>query len=167
MLDVGCGSGLLSAALAYLVGPTGRVHAVDHLPELVALSADNLQRGNPDLLSADRVRLHLADGRLGLPAFAPFDAIHVGAAAAGVPPALRQQLRVGGRLLLPVDAGLGDGSQNLVLVERRRAAAGAAGRGSAVGGGGGGAGGGDFAERLVMPVRYIPLCDAAQQRSAT
>lgn len=55
------------------------MHGVDHIPELVELSRSNVARGNPALLESGRVELHAGDGRLGLPAHAPFDCIHVGA----------------------------------------------------------------------------------------
>ena len=62
-----------------------------------------------------RVRLKYADGQFGIPEAAPFDTIIVAAAAPAVPPALLQQLALGGRMLLP----LGSGDQYLVLIERR------------------------------------------------
>lgn len=56
----------------------------------------------------------LVDGRLGWPEFAPYDAIHVGAAAPEIPPALIEQLKPGGRLVIPV----GDISQCLKVVDK-------------------------------------------------
>ena len=60
------------------------------------------------------VRLKFADGNLGVPEAAPFDTIISAAASAKVPPALLQQLNVGGRILLP----LGGADQQLVMIEQ-------------------------------------------------
>jgi protein-L-isoaspartate(D-aspartate) O-methyltransferase len=63
------------------------------------------------------IRLHYGDGRIGLPAAAPFDAIVIAAAGFDVPQALVEQLAVGGRLVAPVAAPNSD-KQMLTLVER-------------------------------------------------
>ena len=102
-LDVGSGSGYLSVAMANLVGPSGRVVGIDHVADLVAWSIDNVRRdGKRPLLDSGRLRLLVADGFNGHPEGAPYDCIHVGAAPPTIPPALKQQLKPGGVLLLPV-----------------------------------------------------------------
>jgi protein-L-isoaspartate(D-aspartate) O-methyltransferase len=80
-LDVGCGSGYLVACMAQMVGPSGLVVGIDHLAELVDMSRQNIERGNPDVLKDGWTKLVLGDGRKGWPDDAPYDAIHVGAAA--------------------------------------------------------------------------------------
>lgn len=107
VLDVGAGSGYLSALLAELAGPDAAVVAVDHLPALVDLARRNVARDPrraQALLAAGRLRFVVADGRRGwrdpdLPpgADAAWDAIHVGAAAAELHPELVAQLRCPGR----------------------------------------------------------------------
>ncbi len=101
-LDVGCGSGFLSVVMARMVGPLGRIVAIDYLEPLVELSRRNIGISNGDLLEGSRLHLRVCDGWAGCAAEAPFDAIHVGAAAAEVPPALVDQLRPGGRMVIPV-----------------------------------------------------------------
>ncbi|MFP3786745.1 protein-L-isoaspartate O-methyltransferase family protein, partial [Burkholderia sp. SIMBA_024] len=64
-----------------------------------------------------QVHVHLGDGSLGWPAGAPFDAIVVAAAAPVLPPALREQLEVGGRLVIPI--GAGPDGQRLCRITRR------------------------------------------------
>lgn len=108
-LDVGCGSGYVAALLAHLVAP-GVVHAIERQPALVARTAPLLAELAPN------ARLVLGDGLLGLPAQAPFAAIHVAAACPRIPRALTDQLAPGGRLVIPV--GPYGGIQELVLVER-------------------------------------------------
>jgi protein-L-isoaspartate(D-aspartate) O-methyltransferase len=109
VLDVGCGSGYLTACLAYMAGPSGTVVGIEHIRELVDLSRRNIEHGNIDLLQQDaedadhiRVKFVFGDGRLGWEEDAPYDAIHVGAGSAeGVPQPLIDQLKKGGRLVCP------------------------------------------------------------------
>lgn len=67
---------------------------VDHIPELVDLARLNIKRGNPDLLVGQRLQLRVGDGRQGVVELAPYNAIHVGAAAPTIPEALIDQLKV-------------------------------------------------------------------------
>ena len=106
-LEIGAGCGYQAAVLAQL---TSEVYAVERIEPLLARAKLNLRA-----IKQFRVRLKYADGQLGIPEAAPFDTIIVAAAAQGVPPALLQQLALGGRMLLP----LGSASQQLVLIEKR------------------------------------------------
>ena len=94
ILDVGSGSGYQAAVLAEL---GDEVHTIERIPEL----ADQARR-NLTAAGYDRVAVHNGDGSRGLPEFAPYDAIAVAAAAPGFPQALYEQLRPGGRLVVPV-----------------------------------------------------------------
>lgn len=94
VLEIGTGSGYAAAVLARLAGD---VHSVERHPELARSAAERLAR-----LGIDRVRVHVGDGTLGWPEAAPYDAIVVAAASPSVPPALLEQLRAGGRLVIPV-----------------------------------------------------------------
>ncbi|PIK33289.1 putative protein-L-isoaspartate(D-aspartate) O-methyltransferase-like isoform X2 [Apostichopus japonicus] len=100
VLDVGSGSGYLTACMAVMVGETGKVVGIDHIPELVRGATENIRRSNPELM--DRIKMVVGDGRQGYQEGAPYDAIHVGAAAATLPKALTDQLKPGGRLIIPV-----------------------------------------------------------------
>ena len=106
-LEVGAGCGYQAAVLSLLAS---EVYAVERIEPLLARAKLNLRA-----IKQFRVRLKHADGQLGIPEAAPFDTIIVAAAAQGVPPALLQQLALGGRMLLP----LGSASQQLVLIEKR------------------------------------------------
>jgi len=88
--------------MAAMVGSTGKAVGIDHIPELVNWSIENVTRGNRDLLYSMRVKLIVGDGRRGCTDEAPFDAIHVGAASDVIPSALIEQLKSGGRLVIPV-----------------------------------------------------------------
>jgi len=95
VLDVGTGSGYQAAVLAELAA---EVHTIERLPEVAARARDNLA----DAGYGGRVVVHVGDGTLGDPVHAPFAAIAVAAAAPEPPPSLYEQLRPGGRLVLPV-----------------------------------------------------------------
>lgn len=82
VLDIGCGSGFLTACFAHLVGQTGLVVGVDHIKELVEQAEENIRRDCEGLLSSGRIVLKVRDARVGLPEYEQFfDAIHVGASA--------------------------------------------------------------------------------------
>ncbi len=106
-LEVGAGCGYQAAVLAQL---TDEVYAIERLEPLIARAKQNLRA-----VQEFRVRLKHGDGQLGLPEAAPFDTIILAAAAQRVPPALLQQLALGGRMMLP----LGTNDQVLCLIERR------------------------------------------------
>ena len=106
-LEVGAGCGYQAAVLSLLAT---EVYAVERIRPLLDRARANLRP-----LRLPNVRLKLADGSLGLPEAAPFDSIIVAAAAIGVPPALKEQLAPGGRLIVPV----GGADQRLVLIERQ------------------------------------------------
>ena len=85
--------------LANLVGPEGRVVGVDHIQGLVDLATNNMKRSSEgrDMLDKGQVKFIKADGRKGWPEDAPYDAIHVGAAAVEAHSELIDQLKSPGR----------------------------------------------------------------------
>lgn len=127
VLEIGCGSGYQAAVLARLVE---RVVSVEIIPELATSAAARLSE-----LFIDNVDVHCGDGSLGWPADAPYDGIIVTACARRVPPALIDQLRAGGRLLIPV--GEPHGYQELRLIEKSAD--------------------GTVQQRFVLPVAFVPL----------
>jgi protein-L-isoaspartate(D-aspartate) O-methyltransferase len=79
--------------MAHMVGPTGRVVGIDHIPELVQRSEANIRAdGGAELLESGRLSMVVGDGREGCQDKGPYHAIHVGAAAAELPQALVDQV---------------------------------------------------------------------------
>jgi protein-L-isoaspartate(D-aspartate) O-methyltransferase len=101
LLDVGSGSGFLTAVFGQLFGT---VIGIELHPELVELSKRSLAHIQfpPHGTESTGVRIVQGDGKVGYPACAPYDAIHVGAATEDIPAVLIQQLRVGGVMVLPI-----------------------------------------------------------------
>lgn len=94
VLEIGAGSGYGAAVLSRLAKV---VYTIERIPELAQSAAERLAR-----LGFDNVHVLCGDGSLGLPEYAPYDAICVTAAAEEIPPAYAEQLAEGGRLLIPV-----------------------------------------------------------------
>ncbi len=145
VLDVGSGSGYLVAAFSRLGGPRCRVFGIEHIPELVEFSTSNLRADDEKLLQT--VDIRLGDGRLGLPQGAPFDVIHVGAAAESVPEALIDQLKPGGKLIIPV--GKARGEQTLDLYVKDEAEP------------------NKVTKKVITTVQYVPLTSQDKQLSRT
>ncbi|XP_020260283.1 protein-L-isoaspartate O-methyltransferase-like isoform X2 [Asparagus officinalis] len=139
-LDVGSGTGYLTACFAMMVGPQGRAVGVEHIPELVASSIEHINKSAASSLLKDgSLSVHVADGRLGWPEAAPYDAIHVGAAAPEIPHALIEQLKPGGRLVIPVGTLI----QELKVIDKKDD--------------------GSITVRNELPVRYVPLTSREAQ----
>jgi protein-L-isoaspartate(D-aspartate) O-methyltransferase len=107
VLEVGTGLGYQAAVLGQLVR---RVWSVEIIEELAVEAAACLRR-----LGYDNIDIHIGDGSLGWAEHAPYDKIIVSAAAKLVPPALLEQLKPGGRMVLPT--GLAE-DQKLTVVEK-------------------------------------------------
>ncbi len=97
ILDLGSGSGWTTALLAYLVGPKGRVYAVERIPELVEFGQENCER-----TGVKNARFFQAGDEFGLVDEAPFDRILVSASADELPQKLVDQLKIGGKMVIPV-----------------------------------------------------------------
>jgi protein-L-isoaspartate(D-aspartate) O-methyltransferase len=127
VLEVGTGSGYQAAVLSGLVA---QVYSIEIVDELAASAARVLDR-----LGYANVTVKAGDGYAGWPQHAPFDGIIVTAAAPQIPPPLLQQLKPGGKLVIPV--GEEYGYQELLLLEVDAK--------------------GDISKRSVLPVRFVPL----------
>lgn len=126
VLEIGTGSGYQAAVLAELVE---RVYTMEIIPELAASAGKRLRE-----LGYAKVVAKEGDGYHGLPDAAPFDAIVVTAAAEFIPPPLLQQLKDGGRMIIPVGSPFH--VQHLTLVEKKE---------------------GRITTRILLPVRFVPL----------
>ncbi|CAF3816666.1 unnamed protein product [Adineta steineri] len=140
VLDVGSGSGYLTACIARLIQPNGKVIGIEHIPELVQLSIKNISKNGRSLFDDGILEVVSGDGRLGYPQGGPYDAIHVGAASANRPNELIEQLKPGGRLVVPV----GVGSQKMMIYDKTND-------------------GHDVHERATLGVSYVPLTDKSKQ----
>jgi protein-L-isoaspartate(D-aspartate) O-methyltransferase len=127
VLEVGTGSGYQAAVLAQIVSRVFSVEIIESLGKAAAKRLEELGYGN--------IETRIADGYQGWPEKAPFDAIVVTAAAPRVPQALVDQLKPGGRMVIPVG---GDGDiQHLKLITKRPDDG--------------------YDEKRVLPVRFVPL----------
>jgi protein-L-isoaspartate(D-aspartate) O-methyltransferase len=126
VLEVGAGSGYAAAVMGRIAR---EVYAVERQGVLARLAAARMAA-----LGYRNVTVLHRDGSDGLPEQAPFDAIIVSAGGTEVPPALKDQLAIGGRLVIPIGAG---GRQRLVRIIRTGAAG--------------------FADEDHGPVRFVPL----------
>ena len=130
VLEVGTGSAYQAAVLAEIVDA---VYTLEIVPELAASAEERLER-----LGYDNVHARHGDGYHGWPEHAPFDAIVVTAAASHVPPPLVEQLRPGGKMVIPVGSPFA--TQQLMVVEKTEE--------------------GKVRNRQVLPVASVPLTRA-------
>jgi protein-L-isoaspartate(D-aspartate) O-methyltransferase len=127
VLEIGTGSGYQTAVLAEIVSEVYTVEIVGVLSARAQMLLETLGYSN--------IRFKVGDGTFGWQEHAPYDAILVTAAPPSVPKRLQDQLRVSGKMVIPV----GSGFQELVLVEREKK---------------------DFRKTKLLPVRFVPLISA-------
>ncbi|MGV3709421.1 MAG: protein-L-isoaspartate(D-aspartate) O-methyltransferase [Gemmatimonas sp.] len=128
VLEIGTGSAYQTALLAELAA---QVFSVERMPELLDRARKLLSQ-----MRISNVSVSLGDGTLGWRAYAPYDAIVVGAGAPHVPKALEEQLAEGGRLLIPV----GERDEQMLVLYTKR--------------------GGRLERRDIEPVHFVPLIGA-------
>jgi len=131
ILEIGAGSGYQAAVLAAAGAEVSTVEIVGPLAEM---ARQNLAR-----LGYDKARVLHADGFRGWPEHAPYDAIVVTCAPDRIPPALVEQLRDGGRMIIPVGSGM---NQELILLRKH---------------------GDKIEKQSVLPVRFVPMTGEAQR----
>lgn len=100
ILDVGSGSGWTTSLLSYIVGSDGKVTAVERIPELCEWGKKNADKFK--FVSDGIAEFYCDDGNKGFAKNAPYDRILVSAATKEVPEELKKQLKVGGKMVLPV-----------------------------------------------------------------
>jgi protein-L-isoaspartate(D-aspartate) O-methyltransferase len=129
VLEIGTGSGYQAAVLAEIVKEVYTIEIVEPLAkQSKALLAEHYEN----------VEVRHGDGYHGWEEHAPYDAIIVTAAASHIPPPLLEQLKPGGRMVIPVGAALG--AQSLLLVEKRED--------------------GTVTQKSILPVRFVPFTRA-------
>ncbi len=109
VLEIGAGCGYHAAIMAELVGEDGHVYTMDRLASLVNSASENLRK-----VGYSNVTVLVGDGTLGIPDHAPYDRISVACAAPDIPPPLIDQLKSGGKMVIPI----GRHFQELYLVEK-------------------------------------------------
>jgi protein-L-isoaspartate(D-aspartate) O-methyltransferase len=127
VLEVGTGSGYQAAILAEIVG---KVYTIELIADLGNAATERLRA-----LGYRNVEVRIGDGYAGWPEKAPFDGIVVTAAPPQVPQALVEQLKPGGRMVIPV--GSSGAAQELLVLTKRAD--------------------GSLERRSVLPVRFVPL----------
>lgn len=126
VLEIGTGSGYQAAILAEIID---QVYTIEIIGALGRQARQKLEA------QYDNVHVKIADGYYGWEEHAPFDAIVVTAAAEYIPPPLVEQLKEGGRMIIPVGSPFQ--MQQLMLVEKQSD--------------------GSFTTRSLMPVRFVPF----------
>ncbi len=96
ILEIGAGSGYHAAVMAVLAG-SGHVYAVETIDGLASFARDNLKKAG-----ITNITVIVEDGSLGLPGYAPYDRISVACASPDILDTLTDQLKVGGKLVIPV-----------------------------------------------------------------
>jgi len=109
VLEIGAGWGYHAAVMSILTGPSGRVYTVERKAYLAEKARPILKE-----LGYDNVEVFVGDGSEGLPQHAPYDRISVACAAPAVPQPLIEQLKDGGKMVIPI----GQYYQDLYLVEK-------------------------------------------------
>ncbi|KAL4499323.1 hypothetical protein ABPG72_006909 [Tetrahymena utriculariae] len=145
VLDIGCGTGYLCPAFLMMIPIQFRqqstIVGIDHVKELVQLSYNNIRKSFSQELEKKQIILVTGDGREGYQQLAPYDAIHVGAAAEKIPEALLQQLNFGGRMVIPV--GKHNGHQEFLAIDKDQE--------------------GKITQTKLFGVQYVPLTSLEKQ----
>jgi protein-L-isoaspartate(D-aspartate) O-methyltransferase len=109
VLEVGTGWGYHAAIMSILAGPSGRVYTVERKADLADKARQILKE-----LGYDNIEVFVGDGSEGLPQHAPYDRISAACAAPAIPQPLVDQLKDGGKMVIPI----GQYYQDLYLVEK-------------------------------------------------
>ncbi len=132
VLEIGTGSGYQAAVLSVIIH---ELYTIEIVEELGTQASEHLKK-----LGYDNVNVKIGDGSLGWPDKAPFDAIIVTAAADKIPEPLIEQLKPGGRMVIPVDNI--SGFQDLMIVDKDKA--------------------GNVITKKTIPVMFVPLVEGQE-----
>ena len=124
-----------------MMNDSGIVVGVEHIDELYQMSLKNIKKHHSNLLKEDKVILKNCDGKKGFKEMAPYQAIHVGAAAAEIPNDLIDQLDKNGRMFIPVGGQYE--SQYIYIIDKDS--------------------NGKISEKRVLSVNYVPLTTVEKQ----
>ncbi|KAI5745109.1 hypothetical protein M8J76_008277 [Diaphorina citri] len=102
VLEIGSGSGYLTNMISELMNSTGQVIGIEHVPQLVNSSIQNILHSNARLLTDGHIKFVVADGRKGYAKKCPYDLILMSVATPHLSSTLLDQLRPGGRLIIPL-----------------------------------------------------------------
>ena len=116
VLDVGSGSGYLTLAMSKMMNDQGCVIGIDHMKELIDFGIQNISKHHKNLIDKKSIKFIFGDGNNGCIQEAPFDCIHVGAVAEKPPEALLRQLKVGGRMIMPLH---NKGNQFIYIIDKK------------------------------------------------
>jgi protein-L-isoaspartate(D-aspartate) O-methyltransferase len=111
ILEIGAGSGYHAAIVAKLVGKKGHVYTIERFSSLTEFSKKNLEK-----TGITNVTVETGDGSEGLQKYAPYDRIYVTCAAPDIPKPLIEQLKDGGKLMIPIGRTI----CNLILIEKQK-----------------------------------------------
>ncbi len=100
VLDIGSGSGWTTALLSYIVGEKGKVTAIERIPNLCEFGKNNADKFG--FVKKGIAEFHCVDGNEGFEDNAPYDRILVSAMVEEIPQTFRDQLKIGGKMVIPV-----------------------------------------------------------------
>jgi protein-L-isoaspartate(D-aspartate) O-methyltransferase len=124
-----------------MINDSGIVVGVEHIKQLYDMSIKNICKHHENLIKEQKVILDNCDGRMGYKKYAPYKAIHVGAAAPSIPDELINQLDFNGRMFIPV--GGQNEAQWIYIIDKDSK--------------------GNITQNRVLSVNYVPLTDAEKQ----
>ncbi len=112
VLEIGTGFGYNAAVVAEIIGEEGHLFSIERINSLAKVAKKNLKRTGYD----KRVTVIVGDGTRGLPESAPFSRIYVTAGAPDIPESLKNQLKISGKLIIPV--GSSNYNQELIMIDK-------------------------------------------------
>lgn len=142
VLEIGSGSGYLTVCISKLMDDSGQVIGIEHIPQLVTASIENISKSHKELLNSGTIKILLSDGRIGLPEYGPYQAIFISAAPEEIPHCIIDQLASGGKMITPVGKA---GDQVIYIISKDSE--------------------GKVSMKATLPVSFVPLISREKQWS--